>query len=92
MQHHPIKKTPAAAHRDSPPAPAWPSYTATSQFVGTSPSGRVNVYVDPTLGQPAQRSAYLAAVCSRARTRPRRGCEQRCDNRRGEKVPPPSAS
>ncbi len=36
-----------------PPPPAWPSYTGTSEFVGTSKSGRVTVYVDPTLGGPA---------------------------------------
>jgi hypothetical protein len=54
---HPIKKKPATTHRDSPPPPPWPSYTGTSQFVGTSPSGRVTVYVDPTLGQPALQNA-----------------------------------
>ncbi|HLZ40357.1 MAG TPA: hypothetical protein VKQ11_05310 [Candidatus Sulfotelmatobacter sp.] len=53
--NHPIKPTrtekkPVAIHRDAPTAPTWPSYTGTSQFVGTSPSGRVTVYVDPTLG------------------------------------------
>jgi len=34
-------------------APAWPSYTGMSQLVGTSPSGRVTVYVDTSLGQQA---------------------------------------
>jgi hypothetical protein len=38
-------------------APAWPSYQGTSQLVGTSPSGRVTVYVDPSLGQQAQQNA-----------------------------------
>lgn len=38
-------------------APAWPSYTGTSQLVGTSPSGRVTVYVDPSLGQQALQNA-----------------------------------
>jgi hypothetical protein len=38
-------------------APAWPSYKGTSQFVGTSPSGRVTVYVDPSLGQSALKNA-----------------------------------
>jgi hypothetical protein len=38
-------------------APAWPSYQGTSQLVGTSPSGRVTVYVDPSLGQPAFENA-----------------------------------
>ncbi len=40
---HPIKPTGAA--------PAWPSYTGASQYVGASLSGRVTVYVDPTLGE-----------------------------------------
>jgi hypothetical protein len=33
----------------APPAPAWPSYTGASSYVGTSPNGRVHVFVDPTL-------------------------------------------
>src|SRR5215472_1072045 len=37
--------------------PAWPSYQGTSQLVGTSPSGRVKVYVDPSLGQSALENA-----------------------------------
>ncbi len=49
------KKTQALASASS--APAWPSYTGTSQLVGTSPSGRVTVYVDPTLGQPGLQNA-----------------------------------
>lgn len=61
--HHPLKRPttigPAPiARRDSPPnAPAWPSYTGTSQFVGTSPSGRLTVFVDPSLGAPALQNA-----------------------------------
>ncbi len=43
--------------RDTPTPPQWPSYTGNSQFVGTSPNGKVNVYVDPTLGQPAMTNA-----------------------------------
>jgi hypothetical protein len=61
---HPIKKAPAgkpaataAAKRDQPNAPQWPSYQGTSQFVGTSPSGKVTVYVDPSLGDPALQNA-----------------------------------
>ena len=50
------KKT-VAIHRDAPAAPAWPSYQGTSQFVGTSPSGRVTVYVDPTLGAQGLQNA-----------------------------------
>jgi len=38
-------------------APQWPSYTGTSQLVGTSPSGRVTVYVDPSLGAAALQNA-----------------------------------
>ena len=37
--------------------PKWPSYTGTSQLVGVSPSGRVTVYVDPSLGSPAAQNA-----------------------------------
>jgi hypothetical protein len=44
-------------HRNGPTPPHWPSYTGTSQFVGTSPSKRVTVFVDPTLGQPALKNA-----------------------------------
>jgi hypothetical protein len=40
-----------------PAPPKWPSYTGTSEFVGTSPSGRVTLYVDPTLGNPALQNA-----------------------------------
>ena len=50
-------KKPLEIHRDNPVAPAWPSYKGNSQFVGTSPSGRVTVYVDPSLGQPALQNA-----------------------------------
>ena len=37
--------------------PAWPSYQGTSKLVGTSPSGRVTVYVDPSLGKQARQNA-----------------------------------
>src|ERR1700688_2509314 len=62
MQHHRIQATSrvqraSAVRRAGPPAPQWPSYQGTSQFVGTSPSGRVTVYVDPTLGAPALQNA-----------------------------------
>jgi len=43
--------------QNGPAAPAWPSYKGTSQFVGTSPSGRVTVYVDPSLGQEGLQNA-----------------------------------
>jgi hypothetical protein len=59
---HPIQatsigKSPQAIRRDVPAPPQWPSFTGTAQFVGTSPSGRVTVYVDPTLGPPALTNA-----------------------------------
>lgn len=58
---HPIKATSqtkqAAVKRDTPVPPKWPSYTGTAQFVGASPTGRVTVYVDPTLGDPALQNA-----------------------------------
>jgi len=40
-----------------PPAPAWPIYTGQATYVGTSPSGRVVVYVDPTLGTDGLQNA-----------------------------------
>jgi hypothetical protein len=51
------KKKAGDTNRDSVAAPAWPSYTGTSQLVGTSPSGRVTVYVDASLGQPGLQNA-----------------------------------
>jgi hypothetical protein len=53
----PPGKKPVAIKRDTAVAPQWPSYQGTSQFVGTSPSGRVTVYVDPSLGAPALQNA-----------------------------------
>lgn len=50
IKAEPSSKKPVAIKREAPAAPAWPSYQGTSEFVGTSPSGRVTVYVDPTLG------------------------------------------
>jgi hypothetical protein len=60
--HHPIATSHVdmrrpGLHRDTPVPPQWPSYTGISQFVGTSPSGRVTVYVDPTLGAPGLQNA-----------------------------------
>jgi hypothetical protein len=51
------EKKPVAIKRDVQSAPAWPSYTGTAQLVGTSPSGRVTVYVDSSLGQQALQNA-----------------------------------
>jgi hypothetical protein len=36
----------------------WPSFQGQAVLVGTSQSGRVTVYVDPTLGQPGQQNAH----------------------------------
>ena len=47
--NHPLRRT--------NPAPQWPSYTGTSQYVGTSPGSQVTVYVDPSLGEPAMQNA-----------------------------------
>src|SRR6202521_4926980 len=60
--HHRIKATaiskqPPVVRQAGPAAPQWPSYQGTSQFVGTTPSGRLTVYVDPTLGAPALQNA-----------------------------------
>jgi hypothetical protein len=38
-------------------APHWPSYRGHSQLVGSTPSGRLTVYVDPSLGAPALQNA-----------------------------------
>ena len=50
-------RVPAAVERAGPVAPAWPSYTGTSQLAGTSPSGRVTVFFDPTLGDQGVQNA-----------------------------------
>jgi hypothetical protein len=42
---HPIRR--------SKPAPKWPSFKGTSQYVGTSPVSMAAIYVDPSLGAPA---------------------------------------
>lgn len=47
----------SAVRRDTAIAPNWPSYQGTSQFVGTSPSGKVTVYVDPILGDRGLQNA-----------------------------------
>jgi hypothetical protein len=53
------RKTAAAGavRRDQPLAPAWPSFAGQAQFVGTSPSGKVAIFVDPTLGDPGLQNA-----------------------------------
>jgi hypothetical protein len=59
---HPLRpitrqKTPVPVKRAGPAAPQWPSYRGNSQFVGTSASGAVTVYVDASLGQPGEQNA-----------------------------------
>lgn len=54
---HPLRLPRNARARLASGAPQWPSYTGTSQLVGTSPSGRVTVYVDPSLGAPGLQNA-----------------------------------
>ncbi len=51
------KKKAAEVSGAGGPAPAWPSYKGTSQLVGTSPSGRVAVYVDASIGQQGLQNA-----------------------------------
>lgn len=46
---HPLRRSSAA--------PQWPSYTGTSQYVGTSPVAMAAIYVDPSLGAPALQNA-----------------------------------
>ena len=60
--NHRIKATrssgrPANVNPAASTPPKWPSYSGNSQLVGTSPSGRVTVYVDPSLGSPARQNA-----------------------------------
>src|SRR6202051_3947838 len=59
--NHPLKLHTVAGRspirRDSNNPPAWPSYTGTSQLVGTTPSGRATIYVDPSLGAPGLQNA-----------------------------------
>src|SRR3984957_14300954 len=43
--------------RRSSSVPTWPSFTGTSQYVGTSPIAMVAIYVDPSLGAPGLQNA-----------------------------------
>lgn len=54
---HPLRLPRAARRQLAAAAPQWPSYTGTSQLVGTSPSGKVTVYFDPSLGAPGLQNA-----------------------------------
>jgi hypothetical protein len=48
----------AAQQRAKAATPHWPSYRGTLHLVGTSPVGKVTVYVDPSLGAPALKNAH----------------------------------
>ena len=54
---HPLRPSRRLLRARAAGVPQWPSYTGTSQLVGTSPSGAVTVYVDPSLGAPALSNA-----------------------------------
>ncbi len=54
---HTEKKPVTTIKRDAQGTPAWPSFTGNAQLVGTSPSGKVTVYVDSSLGAQAQQNA-----------------------------------
>lgn len=54
--HHPLRPPAARVPPAPAAAPVWPTYTGTSQLVGTSASG-VSVYVDPALGDQGLQDA-----------------------------------
>jgi len=69
MDHHLLSPPAANLRFDDPPPPAWPTFQGAAQFVGTSDSGRVSVYVDPTLGPAGQQNAQdLLADADRVAT------------------------
>lgn len=55
--HHRLQRPAFGERAAAPAAPSWPSYTGTSQFVGTSQDGRTTVYVDPSLGASGLQNA-----------------------------------
>ncbi|MDQ2860159.1 MAG: hypothetical protein M3T55_05420 [Pseudomonadota bacterium] len=54
--HHPLRMT-SVDQAGASGAPAWPTYRGVSELIGTSPSGRVTVFVDPKLGAPGKTNA-----------------------------------
>jgi hypothetical protein len=54
---HPLKPVSIEEKIAEAKAPRWPSFRGKAKLVGTSPSGRVTVYVDPSLGKPAEQNA-----------------------------------
>src|SRR5260370_758344 len=59
--NHPLRLPTVTDRRplrtDTISPPAWHSYSGASQFVGTTPSGRATIYVDPSLGAPGLQNA-----------------------------------
>lgn len=53
-----LPATEPAVTRRIPNTPQWPSFTGNSQLVGTSPSGKVTVFVDPSLGAQGLQNAH----------------------------------
>lgn len=58
----PRKALPSEAPRKVAPPPSWPSYTGSSEYVGTSSDGRTNVFVDSSLGTPGLLNALALVV------------------------------
>ena len=57
-----------ALRRDSSQAPAWPNFQGTPQLVGTSPSGRVTVYIDQGFQDAMQNATDLVNDADRVVT------------------------
>jgi hypothetical protein len=53
---HPLLPA-AAKRRPSGNVPTWPSYKGESKLVGRTPTGKLTVYVDPTLGAEGEANA-----------------------------------
>ena len=51
IKRHPLRAAKSAG------AISWPSYTGVSQLLGSTPDGRVTIYVDPSLGVAGLRNA-----------------------------------
>lgn len=59
MPNHPLLHPLVSA---APPQPQWPSFTGSGTFVGTSPSGLVNVWYDASLGAEGLANAQALAA------------------------------
>ncbi len=58
LRRHPLRPPVKKLATAGPTPPQWPSYTGASQFVGTSSTGRVTVFVDPSLGTAGLQNAH----------------------------------